>query len=412
MDIETIKQNNKLIPYLITAFNGTSYVTSFGEDQSELFSSFINGLFNFFNSKTLVVYAHNLSGFDGIFLMKHLLSYGKVEPLIFNGRLISIKLKILTGKYKGKTIIFKDSMLLLPLGLRLLCKAFNVSIPKGYLPFKLTNIFYIGVLPKFEYWTGIDLGIYKSLVNENKGKIWSFRDNAVKYCKLDSKCLHEILVQFNELIFSYFSINIHKSLTLPSLAMRIYKTQFMPKDTIYQLVGKVEAAIRESYSGGAVDVYIPHNRTTSFFSKAKALFTKIFIYDANSLFPYVMANNIMPIGLPTYFEGNIRHYESDAYGFFFCKITSPAYLDHPILQRRVKTCEGIRTIAGLGTWYGWICSSELDNAIKFGYEFEILSGYQFKTGDIFSEYVNKMYNLRLEFHKGHAMNLIAKLLMN
>src|ERR1700722_11252863 len=111
MDIETIKQNNKLIPYLITAFNGTSYVTSFGEDQSGLFSTFINGLFNFFslNSKKLVVYAHNLSGFDGVFLLKHLLSYGKVEPLIFNGRLISINLKILTGEYKGKTIIFKDS---------------------------------------------------------------------------------------------------------------------------------------------------------------------------------------------------------------------------------------------------------------------------------------------------------------
>jgi hypothetical protein len=412
LDIETIDVNNKKVPYLITAFNGTDYVTSFGEDQSELFSSFINGLFNFIRSKTLLVYAHNLSGFDGIFLLKHLLSYGKVEPLLHNGKLISIKLNILTGKYKGSTIIFKDSMLLLPLSLRLLCSAFSISLPKGYFPFKMTNIFYTGLLPKFEYWSGIELGIYESLVSENKDKIWSFKDNAVKYCKLDSKCLHEILIKFNELIFSGFNIDAHKALTLPALAMKIYKANYMPKDTIYQLLGPIEALIRESYSGGAVDVYIPHNRITSFFSKVKALFTRLYIYDANSLFPYVMAKNVMPIGIPTYFEGNIRKMEPDAYGFFYCKITSPAYLEHPILQRRVKTECGIRTIAGLGMWYGWICSSEMDNAVKYGYEFEILSGYKFDTGDIFSDYITKMYNLRLEYAKSHPMNLIAKLLMN
>jgi hypothetical protein len=414
MDIETLLVNNKHIPYLLTAFNGTDYVTSFGNNQSELFSQFINGLFNFnfLNRSTkLIVYAHNLSGFDGIFLLKQLLPFGKVEPLIHNGKLISIKLKTSSGLYKGKTIIFKDSMLLLPLSLRLLCNAFNISIPKGYFPFKLTNIFYTGVLPKFYYWTGISVNIYESILKDHKNKIWSFKDESIKYCKLDCKCLHEILTQFNELIFNNFQINIHKTLTLPSLAMRIYKTHYMPKNTIYQLVGIVEQAIRESYSGGAVDVYIPHNRTNSFFDKVKALFQRIFIYDVNALYPYVMANHPMPIGLPTYFEGDIRKIDPEAYGFFYCKISSP-YLQHPLIQRRIKTKNGYRTIAGLGSWYGWICSSELDNAMKYGYTFNIISGYQFKTGDIFSSYINKMYNLRLEYPKSHPMNLIAKLLMN
>lgn len=120
----------------------------------------------------------------------------------------------------------------------------------------------------------------------------------------------------------------------------------------------------------------------------------------------------MPVGLPTYFEGDIRRIELDSYGFFYCKITSPDYLEHPILQRRIKTSDGLRTIAGLGSWEGRICSAELDNAVKFGYQFEILKGYQFETGDLFSEYVNRMYNLRLQYDKGTPMNLIAKLLMN
>jgi hypothetical protein len=88
------------------------------------------------------------------------------------------------------------------------------------------------------------------------------------------------------------------------------------------------------------------------------------------------------------------------------------YLEHPILQRRIKTSEGLRTIAGLGTWEGWICSSEMDNAVKYGYSFKILHGYQFEQGDLFSGYVNKMYNLRLTYPKSDPMNQIAKLLQN
>lgn len=120
----------------------------------------------------------------------------------------------------------------------------------------------------------------------------------------------------------------------------------------------------------------------------------------------------MPIGKPISFEGDILRLEPDAFGFFYCKITSPEYLEHPILQRRVKTNNGIRTIAGLGTWDGWIFSEEMKNAIKYGYEFEVIRGYQFEKGNLFKDYVEKMYNLRLQFDKSHPMNLIAKLLLN
>jgi hypothetical protein len=72
----------------------------------------------------------------------------------------------------------------------------------------------------------------------------------------------------------------------------------------------------------------------------------------------------------------------------------------------------MRTIAGTGSWQGWICSLEMDNAVNYGYQFEILNGYQFEKGNIFKDYVLKMYNLRLQYDKTHPMNLIAKLLMN
>jgi len=256
MDIETINLQGEITPYLICAYNGINTITSYGKtvngiiDQKALFSSFINQLLTLFDKgdKTMVVYAHNFAKFDGVFLLKHLLSYGKVEPVIFNGKLMSIKLKLDVEGSKNKSIIFKDSLLLLPLSLRKLCIAFDISIPKGFFPFKLTNIFYTGILPKFEYWTGISLGDYVSIKGEHGTKMWSFKEEAIKYCQLDCKCLYEILVKFNELIFTNFKVNINKSITLPALAMRIYKSQFMPENTIYQLLGIVEQEIRNSYT--------------------------------------------------------------------------------------------------------------------------------------------------------------------
>lgn len=69
-------------------------------------------------------------------------------------------------------------------------------------------------------------------------------------------------------------------------------------------------------------------------------------------------------------------------------------------------------IAGIGTWKGWIYSEELNNAVKYGYQFKILKGYKFKKTIIFKEYVEKMYNLISQYSKNNPMNIIAKLFMN
>ena len=71
--------------------------------------------------------------------------------------LLSIKLAIKTWPILHKSwpkIIFKDSYLMLPYGLRALVKAFNIVIGKGYFPFLFNQLFYKGVIPAFEYWTG------------------------------------------------------------------------------------------------------------------------------------------------------------------------------------------------------------------------------------------------------------------
>jgi hypothetical protein len=112
----------------------------------------------------------------------------------------------------------------------------------------------------------------------------------------------------------------------------------MSEENIPQLSGKIANDIRQAYSGGAVDVYIP--------KPPKGV--KIKGYDVNSLYPSRMKDRLMPIGVPTYFEGNIRAIDPNAFGFFFCNIIAPDNIKHPIIQTHIKTSGGIRTIAPLG----------------------------------------------------------------
>ena len=418
LDIETIYINNRHTPYLVNGFDGKDHITSFNNDEDELFKDFIKKLLvkiEDYASTKIHIYAHNLSTFDGVLMLKHLIPFGKVEPIYHNGIIISIKLIIKDSKDIKRTLIFKDSYLTLPSSLRNLCKAFNIPITKGYFPFNLSDINYIGVYPAFKYFTDITNKEWSQLKQEHGKKVWSFHNEAIKYCKLDCETLHQILVVFNELFFNKFQINIHNALTGPSLSMRTFKTHYMKPNTIYQLLGNIEYDIRQSYTGGAVDVYKPHNIKPGRPVIRKDISGKyivLYCYDVNSLYPYIMAETLMPIGKPSVFEGNIRNEIHDAYGFFYCEIFCPDNLDQPLLQRRIKTKGGMRTVAGTGTWNGWVHSLEMDNAIKYGYQFKILKGYQFESGEIFKEYIETLYKFRMEYPKSHPMNYIAKLLMN
>ena len=184
----------------------------------------------------------------------------------------------------------------------------------------------------------------------------------------------------------------------------------MPENSIFQIGGKVGEDIRQSYTGGHVDVYTPHNHVNGDIHNKEH--NTLYLYENNSIYPHTMATIPMPCGKPIAFVGDIRSVQQDAFGFFYCTINSPENMEYPILQTHVQTADGIRTVAGLGTWNAWILSYEMDNANKYGYEFKIHRGYKFKPLIVFKEYVEKMYELRQQYPKDHPLNLIAKLLMN
>lgn len=116
---------------------------------------------------------------------------------------------------------------MLPSSLRKLSKAFNIE-NKGFFPFEFINdpsipLVYIGSKPEYKFYEGISIEEYNYLPS----KEWNLRNQAVKYCELDCRVLHQILCKFNELIFSKFTVNVHRFPTLSSVAMGIYRSSYL-----------------------------------------------------------------------------------------------------------------------------------------------------------------------------------------
>lgn len=265
----------------------------------------------------------------------------------------------------------------------------------------------------------------------------------LKYCELDCILLYNILKEFNNLIYDKFNINISSFVLLPSLAFKIYKTIFMPTKVIEDskvqsgdgLSPKLEGLInnigpdlynelRESYFGGHTDMYIPAGPIANVNGLAKPEDKAIvkhdnqyvYEYDVNSLYPFALANNKYPNKLFGKFIGDIRYFYKftnlwdDMLSICKVRVIAPFGLEHPILPfRDINTG---RVIYPDGNWTGMYCSEEIKKAEKYGYKFEILSGYLFTSEDLFSEYVNSFYQMKENSDKGSAMYTLSKLLLN
>jgi DNA polymerase type B, organellar and viral len=429
MDLETILINNTHIPYLLSWYDGkiskSYFIESLYSNSLDLEKTILNMVNEAMNDicirkyKNYRVYLHNFSKFDGYFLVKYLSKLGYCDPVIHKGRIISLIFLKYNSNYN---ITFRDSYLLLPSSLRKLAFSFNVESKKGIFPYLLANygINYAGLVPDFKYFSNLskdEYNIYKKSFID-KGKIWDFKIESQKYCELDTISLYQVLTKFNKLIFDKFSLNINNYPTLPSLSFAIFRTHYLQdKNAIHMLSGDISKNIRSSYTGGSVDMYIPK----------PLLDKKVYAYDVNSLYPYVMSKFKMPIGNPTFFEGNILNKyfgftqqgvalqeggDDKPFGFFFCKIIAPINLKYPIIQTHINSKDGTRTVSPLGTWSDMLFSEEIYNAMKFGYKFEVKWGYTFDSGFVFNDFVNDLYKLRLEYPKSDPMNYIAKIILN
>ena len=408
MDLETRNVDGVMIPYCISVYDGKNKESIYLDDcinEKFMMKLAVEWLLTRKYDKQKV-YLHNFSRFDVAFLLSTLSSESiKLEPVVRDGRFLNLKLSY--GKrYK---IHFRDSLLILPFPLDLLTKAFNVE-KKRIFPFSFVNqknvpLDYVGPIPAYNFFDKEKLSYQEYLdYSKNYNNDWSLKKECIRYCEQDCISLHQVILKFSKEIWKKERVDVIKYPSLSSLAFAIFRTNYLNDSKIPLIVGEAYNFLHASYTGGAVDVYKPRNDKG----------TKVYRYDVNSLFPNVMASMDMPVGNPTYFEGDIEKVDPNSYGFYEVDIISPKYTKYPILQVKAKTNNGVRTIAPLGNWTGVYFSEELKNAKKFGYTYKIKKGYTFQRGSIFKLFVNNFYNwkLRSKRQKDLVGYLISKLILN
>jgi hypothetical protein len=258
MDFETQVIDGSHKPILICTYDGTTskpfYITQF-RSAGEMIRASILSLCRF-KYQNYLVYVHNFAKFDGVFLFKELAKLGDVNILMNKGRLISIELEYRDPKWENSVkFIFRDSYLIIPDSLKKLAINFNVEtqktiFPYRYLNYSTLNLNYIGEAPHFNHFYEITMGEYNTYISKITDNNWDLKAELTKYCINDCIALWQVMYIYTVEYFNEFNINLKDHPTVSSHAYRLYRTHYMPKDTIPMIYGKEYDLIRKSYTGG------------------------------------------------------------------------------------------------------------------------------------------------------------------
>ena len=320
-----------------------------------------------------------------------------------NDKYINISI---TNKAKRVSINLRDSLLILPMGLKALGSQFNVEITKSIEPVynnpsDLTNPFQM-----------MDISHYnKDIVLISDFEMW--KENIIKYCETDCISLYQIIIKFRDLVFNKWDLFIENYPTTPSLSFGIFRRHYLEDNVIPIYKGKIFDFLRASFTGGSTEMSRPYGRDIN-------------CYDANSLYPTVMAHNKFPVGKTYEFigdielllklDGNIWN-KDNCYFIADASVKTVKELYQPYLQvNHLGKEHGLyenRTIAPNGSFDMKINSCEYHNAIDRGdYNITTNHGYLWFSKLIFSDFVSEIYTLRNVYPKSDPMNLICKLILN
>lgn len=264
MDIETRNIDGVLSPYAVSTYDGKEYNFFYLSDYYNTESLLIESIKSLMIRKYhgYKVYLQYFSNFDGIFLLNILTQLSdNIHPIINDGKFIDIIFKYNNNKY---TLHFRDSFLMLPSSLKNLARAFNVE-EKGIFPYRFADkasLDYEGAVPDFKYFESITENRYRLYKNDYEGRLWNLKHETEWYCGQDCLVLYNVLELFFKENFLNNRVNPSKYVSLPSLAFANFRTRFLPEDcNITNITGEHYHFIKQSYFGGAVDVYKPYAET-------------------------------------------------------------------------------------------------------------------------------------------------------
>ena len=199
----------------------------------ECLTEFCNDVQKKFEGYTCL--AHNLKGFDGVFILRTYLENGIIPGIICKGQ------KVLEIRIEHADVRFIDSFNFLPMGLAKLPDAFGLDCgSKGYFPHffnRPENQEYIDRYPDPKYY-GVSQMSSSQRQNfylwykEQEGKMFNFRKEMALYCAQDVKILKESCMAYRRLMCQETDCDPFAYVTLASVCCAVYMTRFMPKKTI------------------------------------------------------------------------------------------------------------------------------------------------------------------------------------
>jgi hypothetical protein len=365
----------------------------------------------FYGQDCVVIYMHNLSAFDGFFVLQTLL---KSRILNYTFKLNeTLKVSSFGGliyRIKIGNLIFQDSYRFVPMSLN---KLSFLLLNKQKKEFDLDN-FNIEKLQE---------------IFQNNNKF----DKLIEYCLYDSLLLYESMILIQNTFWKEFNVDITLKSTISNTAVNLFLSRYynfpyqyywstsLKKDglsakltydnklitvsthhhAIFYTKPFLEQQLRNAYYGGRTELFQPESKNG-------------FVFDVNSLYPFVLMND-MPYGSPIYDDKyrnwTIEEFES-FFGFFkIYFVTPPNYALLPVLPRRYPPPIN-HNVYSLGIGEGWYFSEEIKLARQMGYKIKIIESIKFYPHKGFSNFITDFFNLRQKYPKGHPINLVTKGILN
>ncbi len=274
---------------------------------------------------------------------------------------------------------------------------------------QLAEIVGLKKLDKPSFWKTQDLNgktFYKAI----KPKTWQEKNELMIYNQMDCKVTYEFMKFFQKVLNDTGG---NLKITIGSCAMDLFRRKFLKTDLIKEKYiikndEDITNLIFDSYYGGRTETY------------ARGKIKNLNYYDVNSLYPFSMKKQIplpQSVRKPNFFSiQNIKNYE----GVSQVIIESPnensknlkntKVLKYPLLPFRSK-----KLLFALGSFMGSYTHLELRKALELGYKIKQITSQIIytQTIDLFSGYVDTLYNKRLKYQEDkNSAQLIVKLLMN
>ena len=210
-------------------FDGNEYVHN---SIDEFCKYFLNDKF-----KGYTFIAHNGKGYDCHFVLKWLIDQGIKPYCIYNGA------KIMFMEIPKLSIRFIDSLNFLQMPLKSFPKTFGMNeLKKGYFPHyanKECNQNYVGPMPSKKHY-GYNqmkpdertkyLKWYEERVSENY--VFDFKKEIIEYCRSNVDILRRGIKKLREDFIKLENIDPLRYITIASVCMTIYRSNYMPNKTI------------------------------------------------------------------------------------------------------------------------------------------------------------------------------------